>query len=62
MAGVCGCFGSLYDFLAVRDFEYDLKVTPLETELYDLSLEQIAVANVVVGCAQREPFAVMCSF
>ena len=62
LAGVCGCFGSLYDFLAVRDFEYDLKVTPLETELFDLTLEQIAVADVVVECAQREPFAAMCSF
>ena len=48
--------------MLVRDFEYELKVTPLETELFDLTLEQIAVADVVVECAQREPFAVMCSF
>ena len=48
--------------MPVRDFEYELKVTPLQTELFDLTLEQIAVADVVIECAQREPFAVVCSF
>ena len=48
--------------MPVRDFEYELKVTPLETELFDLTLEQIAVADVVVECAQRALFAAMCSF
>ena len=46
----------------MRDFEYELDSTLLETELVDINLEQIAVAAIVVGCAQRAPFAAMCSF
>ena len=46
----------------MRDFEYELDSTLLETELVGIELEQSCVAVVVVGCAERAPFAAMCSF
>ena len=46
----------------VRDFEFEFKLLPLETELFGIELEQIVVALIVVGCAQRAHFACLCSF